>query len=281
MMGEIAQQLKGSPVVIPAVRSDCRFHLYCSPHNPGAAAVAAELQSYFPALSWTEKEHELEACEHMIIHLTDQTWTRGEASAALAHEVCEAMRHGVHRLLVHEVPGVRCDDERHACSFAALIGETPAHLSAAGPARIYNEIAMNLAEGEWREAGLLKMGQQLAKGSATRERWRCELVEPGSLPSDGAASSDAGGEHALAARPEAGAAARGLWLSALRQGGLPREVMRKDRLLERDDAEMGRVVGKEALIEMQGRDSRHARDSARDSAPRDSASYSSRRSEHI
>ena len=46
------------------------------------------------------------------------------------------------------------------------------------PAQLYNEIAINLAEGEWRECGLVKLLQLLAKGSATRDRWRVEPEEP-------------------------------------------------------------------------------------------------------
>jgi len=240
MMGEIARQIKASPVVLPAVRSDCRFHLYCSRHNPSAAAVAAELQAYLPALRWTDAAHELEACEHIVIHLTERTWTCGAESAAFAREVCEAMRMGVHRWLWHEVPGVRMGDGRHACSFAELIGATPEHLRSP-PARLYNEIAMNLAEGEWREAGLLKMGQQLAKGSATRERWVCEPTEPGDVT-----TSDSVARVRASMRVVAQGGARGelsaAWQRASRAATAFLQVSQPDRLIERDDAETGRVT---------------------------------------
>ena len=73
------------------------------------------------------------------------------------------------------------DDDRHATSFEELIAATPGHLKT-GTARIYNEIAMNLAGGEWRKAGLVKMGEQLAKGSGKREQWRVEPGELGGVP---------------------------------------------------------------------------------------------------
>ena len=59
-------------------------------------------------------------------------------------------------------------DERHATTFEELIAATPGWLVGA-PARLYKEIAMNLAESEWREAGLIKMGQQLTKPRRSRE----------------------------------------------------------------------------------------------------------------
>ena len=173
MQDEIVQQVKDKPLELPPVRADCRFHLYCSAQNTGAAPVARALQSLFPALKFTTDVQELEACEHIMIHLTSDTWTRDRASDEFAHEVCESMRLGVHRWLVHEVPGVRMGDVRNACRFEELIVATrdkyPYLMDS--PARLYNEIAMNLAEGEWRECGLIKMGEQLVKfGGAWRGR---------------------------------------------------------------------------------------------------------------
>eukprot|EP00966_Prymnesium_polylepis_P051610 1194519-Prymnesium_polylepis.1 len=67
-------------------------------------------------LLWTEDAGVRRAgrmCEHMLIHLDGETWTRGPDSESLAHEVCEAMRAGVHRLLMHgEVPTRTQDSDR-------------------------------------------------------------------------------------------------------------------------------------------------------------------------
>ena len=147
--------------------------------------MAQELKEQFlPAISWTSNPRLLRQCEHMLVPLTSDMWTRGSASDAFAHELCEAMRRGVHRLIVHEVPGARYGDneERHACSFDQLIGDltgdidgAPRYLLDAG---LYNEIAMNVGGDEWRAAGLAKMAQQLAKGSGTREQWTCDPKDP-------------------------------------------------------------------------------------------------------
>ena len=189
MEGEIEQQMKKHPVKLPPVRKDCKFHMYCSPFSPGdggqvAKDIALSLQKLFlPTLMWTSEPEHLHDCEHMALPASSYTWTRGEASDALAHEVCEAMRMGVHVIICHEVPGARLGDReaRGACSFEELIATTPKHLCDAG---IYNEIAMNMNGDEWRTAGLAKTAVQLAKGSGTREQWRRQPVEPG-LMEDG------------------------------------------------------------------------------------------------
>jgi len=120
---------------------------------------------------------QLSACEHMVILLTDDMWTRQGASEAFAHEVCEAMRHGVHRLLVHEVPGARIGDneDRHACSFEQIIATSPKHVC---QAQLYNEIAQNVVGGTLRAAGLAKTAMKLAGGSGSRSEWTYEPEEP-------------------------------------------------------------------------------------------------------
>jgi len=160
---------------------ECTFHLYCSSNSPrdGAAQIANALkQTFLPGLTWTADPSQLALCEHMLVPLTSETWTRGETSREFVCEVCQAMRLGVHRLLVHEVPGARLGDneERHATSFAQIIADTPTHLN---DAQLYNQIAENLAGGEWREVGLAKMALQLAKGSGQREQWVVAVDEPG------------------------------------------------------------------------------------------------------
>ena len=105
------------------------YHVYTSTHNAGAELVGEELTklvaqravSYSRAevqLHVTDDFENLAACEHMLLYLTSETWTRGAASAALAHEVCEAQRAGVHLLLAHEFPSNLGDNEaRKACAF--------------------------------------------------------------------------------------------------------------------------------------------------------------------
>ena len=122
----------------------------------------------------------LDACEHMLLYLTSATWTRGEESAAFAHEVCEALRKGVHLLVCHEFPSMLGDGEgRHACAFNDFWREgwTPRWLLK-GDANVYKQIAIALKGGAWREAGLAKLAQALAKGGGDREAWRASPEEP-------------------------------------------------------------------------------------------------------
>lgn len=47
----------------------------------------------------------LAQCEHLLLYLNSQTWTRGDRSEAFAEIVRRAMDLGVHLLLAHEMPG--------------------------------------------------------------------------------------------------------------------------------------------------------------------------------
>lgn len=127
---------------LPPPKTDHKYHVYCSERNPGAAALMKELAetrgftlnmsgagltrspsmlarstsvlSKSPAkvkptkaqstekLFVTASADGLLECDNMLLYLTSQTWTRGEASEALAEEVRRAMGLGVHLLLAHE-----------------------------------------------------------------------------------------------------------------------------------------------------------------------------------
>ena len=51
------------------------FHLYCSPHNPGAVALAAEVAAArLNGLSYSERPGDLVVCESMLLYLTAHTW---------------------------------------------------------------------------------------------------------------------------------------------------------------------------------------------------------------
>ena len=56
----------------------------------------------------------LAECDHLLLYLTLQTWTRGEESEALGKEVERAMDLGVHVLLTHESERLQCPNAR-AC----------------------------------------------------------------------------------------------------------------------------------------------------------------------
>jgi hypothetical protein len=63
-------------------------------------------------------------CDHMLLYLTSQTWTRGASSEALAEEVRQAMDLGVHVLLVHE-----SEPSQHPNSRAPPFVAPPARVS--------------------------------------------------------------------------------------------------------------------------------------------------------
>jgi len=106
----------------------------------------------------------------MLVYLTAQTWTRGKLSAQLGAEVLQAMDLGVHLLLAHEMPGVGGQEARSGCDFGAFFsceaGSTPAELLVRG---IYNEIALPLKGGAWREPSLALLFDVLAATSEHAE----------------------------------------------------------------------------------------------------------------
>ena len=180
MDGEVAQMIKRNPIQLKPLGSGRRFHFFCSPNNLGAQDVGEELKRVVADIKFTTDFEQLTACERMLLHLHENTWTQPE-SAELAHEVAVAMRTGVNLLLLHEVrSGRRGDNERRAaCSFTRLIEETPKHLLAAG---VYNRmIALNLAGDEWRQTGLIRGAQWMADSSGERQpvEVRQSLAEEG------------------------------------------------------------------------------------------------------
>eukprot|EP00966_Prymnesium_polylepis_P054374 1257084-Prymnesium_polylepis.3 len=168
------------------------FHVYCSSSNPGALALMKEVaqeqhfrpleglasakqdsSSTFPLSSAgvtpkgtlhiaTEKAS-LALCNHMLLYLTAQTWTRGVENDALASEIEEALGLGIHILLAHEMPGIGGQEHRHGCEFGAFFacpdGATPRELLNRG---IYFEIAVPLKGGPWRKASMALLGSALS-----------------------------------------------------------------------------------------------------------------------
>jgi len=165
----ISQTLK--PLPPP---SNC-FHVYCSAINPGAIELLVEvgrergfavvrakgqgLQATANTLHVTTDKAELVACDRMLLYLTSQTWTRGEASEALGAEIAEAMDLKVDVLLAHEMPGIGGQEARFGTEFGTFFccpdGPTPPELLGRG---IYSTIAVPLKGGAWREASMALMG---------------------------------------------------------------------------------------------------------------------------
>jgi len=150
------------------------YHVYCSAFNPGAKELIEEVSGKCGlelkieakatpntpnTLCMTTDVANLPQCDHMMLYLTGQTWTCHGGSAALGHELQEAMEIGVHVQLAHEMPGVGGQEARFACDFGTFFGHpdgtTPQELLERG---IYSEIAIPLKGGAWREASMVLMG---------------------------------------------------------------------------------------------------------------------------
>ena len=183
--------------------SEGHFQCYCSPNNPGAWELMQELKDKhdFNVLCTSDVErslnrgtnttrsaplsscpfifmcltkslhsrpsHSITLCEHMVVYLTGQTWTRADGSELFATEVRRAMGEGVHLLLVHEMPGFGRQVERLGVDFGSFFaspdGATPLDLIKAG---IYGQIAIPLKGGAWRDTSMVMLMQTLSAGKA-------------------------------------------------------------------------------------------------------------------
>jgi len=116
-----------------------------------------------PELHTTTELESLADCDHMLLYLTSQTWTRGQASERLGTEVLQAMNSDVHVLLAHEMTGVGGQEHRFGCEFSSFFncreGATPVDLLKRG---VYSEIAVPLKGGAWRETSMVLLVKSLA-----------------------------------------------------------------------------------------------------------------------
>jgi hypothetical protein len=187
---ELISQLPLRPLEKPKVS----YHLYVSPLNPGAMALVEEFAQHHEfklekkkyenrgqageakdalrrlgrgdtkvvqILNVTDQVKELAECDHMLLYLTSQTWTRQEESNALAAELTQAMNSNVHVLLVHEMNGIGGQEARHGCEFKMFFsnpeGATPGDLIGMG---IYSSIAVALKGGAWRDASMMLLAKE-------------------------------------------------------------------------------------------------------------------------
>lgn len=133
----------------------------------GRASTAASDEH--DVLAVTDDFENLATCDHMLLYLTSQTWTRGAASDALADEIATAMDLGVHVLLAHEMIGIGGQEARFGCEFGSFFtcadGATPGHLLQRG---IYTEVAVPLKGVPWRASSCAIFGLTL-DASATQK----------------------------------------------------------------------------------------------------------------
>jgi hypothetical protein len=170
MQGEVIQQR----FALPVLAGGCRYHLFVSERNAGAAALVAELErTRRLVLATTSDPAQLRHCAAFLLHLTRKTWTSGESSAALAHQVLEAMDAGVELLLTHEMPGLGSNEERDACRFELFFacddGTTPDELLARG---VYRSVALALKGGPLRLVSMALIHQAIANLGQPGARWR-------------------------------------------------------------------------------------------------------------
>jgi len=98
-------------------------------------------------------------CDHMLVYLNAVTWMHDQE--ALAVEIREAQRLGVHLQLCHEFPSVLDPGSaRKALNFKQIIDTTPPALTS-GARNIYKQIAISLKGGELREVGLAALASKL------------------------------------------------------------------------------------------------------------------------
>jgi len=170
----------------PLPPPDGSFHVYCSLFNPGAKSLMVEVSrkcgfdvelegqrlgeqplnrspaSNVNKLCLTMQDSQMAMCDHMLLYLTSETWTRGEESAKLGEEIGKAMDLSVDVLLAHEMPGVGGQEKRFGCEFGSFFscpdGATPSELLQRG---IYSSIAVPLKGGPWRDASMALMAGAL------------------------------------------------------------------------------------------------------------------------
>ena len=116
---------------------------------------------------------------------------------AFAREVAEAMRRGVHLLLLHEMPGGEEQAARHGVEFGTFFAPppvgTPPHLVTAN---VYGQIAVALKGGEYRKVSMALFAQALADGAPDE----CKPVKVDEPPE----YADLPGYHELQSSPPVG-----------------------------------------------------------------------------
>jgi len=172
--GESTYSESGASLVWAPLSEGKRFHLYASPHNPGAWALTQELAKVLAPLGRmgvelrvTTSMAELRGSMHYLLYLDQHTWTSG-SSDALAREVAQALQQGAHLLLAHETEPFLLaptgTGAHNGIRFEALLsnvsGATPMLLLRRG---IYSEIAVALKEGGYRRESLCQLARAVAR----------------------------------------------------------------------------------------------------------------------
>jgi len=192
--------MQGVPKFVPP-KGFKTLKVYCSENNVGAAGLIEELDEYLTtnkSLSPTgtstnnlsadttvssrgtsigdsrttrsskksagklfEVVGDVGASDHMLVYLNANTWV-GD-SEALATDIREAQRLGVHLQPCHEFPSVLdTSSSRAAQDFKTIMEATPPPLKS-GEGNVYKQIAIAMKGGELREVGLVNLALKLAQ----------------------------------------------------------------------------------------------------------------------
>ena len=173
LAGELSRE---RPKLPPPSVAGKRFHVCCSPNNLGAASLMNELRDGLglSSLRVSNDLDEVSESARFLVYLTKTTWTH--SPEAFGRDVERAMREGTRLLVCHEYPGLDLHSGRDAVPFQQVLLQTPQHLQAAD---IYHMIAIALKAGEWRQASLVMLGQELSDGIGVGQRvaWCRNIAE--------------------------------------------------------------------------------------------------------
>lgn len=175
----VPDPLMRTPPRLAAPAAGRGAHLYVSPHNAGAKAVAELLAqeareccpTSVPLVITSERA---DAAEHFLLYLNSETHSSAGAEA-LHSELWETLACGVHILLAHEQRS-----SLGGLPFADVLDATPRPLL---DGRIYKEIATPLYEGSHLRVSLRLLLQQVARaGGGSAQLFALHVQQRNAMP---------------------------------------------------------------------------------------------------
>jgi len=161
---------------IPKLVTPTKYHVYASPHNPGAADLMVEValfrirgrRTVRGQLLITERREDISESDAILIYLTSKTWADPSGySKEFAEDVKIAIDAGCRLILAHEVMSpVIVNDTRDACTFDHFFLVTPHDLINQG---LYREVALPLKAGAYRDVSLTMLAMKLSEKLAQRK----------------------------------------------------------------------------------------------------------------
>lgn len=167
-------------------------HLFVSPQNIGALALARELGTTFAAhdrsggggpLIVTTEPRAMDRAHAFLLLLDRNTWSDTDLArkTELTDQVTSAMRKGVRMLLAHECDVRRKPDTCVPFETFFEAGQTPAHLKAWD---LYHDLAVSMRSGEHRAVSLALLALNLVHAGSEPRIPRPDLVSKAQLLSE-------------------------------------------------------------------------------------------------